>query len=57
VYGALAASQPFVKESAGFAGTPSDGLAQLDASHALTSQYQSAEDGNVTLTVRHDASR
>ena len=36
VYGALAASKPFLAESAGFAGTPSDGLSQLDASHALT---------------------
>ena len=51
VYGALAASKPFLAESAGFAGTPSDGLSQLDASHALTNQYQSAEDGNVTLTA------
>src|SRR5271170_1821998 len=39
VYGALAANKPFLTESAGFAGTPSDGLSQLDASHALTSQY------------------
>src|SRR5271154_6805537 len=44
VCGALAASKPFLAESAGFAGTPSDGLSQLDASHALTSQYQSAQD-------------
>jgi glucoamylase len=51
VYGALAASKPFLAESAGFAGTASDGLSQLDASHALTSQYQSAQDGNVTLTA------
>ena len=51
VYGALAASKPFLAESAGFAGTPSDGLSQLDASHALTSQYQSAQDGNVALTA------
>src|SRR3984957_17967777 len=51
VYGALAASKPFRAESAGFAGTPSDGLRELDASHALTSQYQSADDGNVTLTA------
>ena len=42
VYGALAASKPFLAESAGFAGTPSDGLSQLDAGHALTNQYQSA---------------
>jgi glucoamylase len=51
VFGALAASKPFLAESAGFAGTPSDGLSQLDASHALTSQYQSAQDGNVALTA------
>ena len=51
VYGALAASKPFLAESAGFVGTPSDGLSQLDASHALTSQYQSAQDGNVALTA------
>jgi glucoamylase len=51
VYGALAASRPFLAEAAGFAGTPSDGLTQLDASHTLTSPYQSAQDGNVTLTA------
>ena len=51
IYGALAGSKPFRAESAGFAGTPSDGLSQLDARHALTSQYQSADDGNVTLTA------
>jgi glucoamylase len=51
VYGALAASKPFLAESAGFAGTPSDGLSQLDASHSLANQYQSAQDGNVTLTA------
>ena len=51
VYGALAASKPFLAESAGFVGTPSDGLSQLAASHALTSQYQSAPDGNVALTA------
>src|ERR1700722_596265 len=51
VYGALAASKPFLAESAGFVGTASDGLSQLDASHALTSQYQSAPDGNVALTA------
>jgi glucoamylase len=51
VYGALAASKPFLAESAGFVGTPSDGLGQLDASHALTNQYQLADDGNVALTA------
>ena len=51
VYGALAASKPFLAESAGFTRRPSDGLDHFDASHALTSQYQSADDGNVALTA------
>jgi glucan 1,4-alpha-glucosidase len=51
VYGALAASLPFGAESTGFAGTPSDGLSQLDASHRLVNKYRSALDGNVTLTA------
>ena len=51
VYGALAGSQPFPAESAGFAGTPSDGLSQLDASHRLVHSYASATNGNVTLTA------
>jgi glucan 1,4-alpha-glucosidase len=55
VYGALAANQPFLAESSGFAGTPSDGLSQLDASYGLADQYQSAQDGNVTLTALVDA--
>ncbi len=51
VYGALAESRPFLAESAGFAGTASDGLSQLDARHRLVRQYRSARDGNVTLTA------
>jgi glucoamylase len=51
VYSALTASQPFQAESNGFAGTPSDGLAQLDASHRLAHEYTSASDGNVTQTA------
>src|SRR5258708_12750740 len=35
--------------SVGYAGTASDGLTQLDASHALTS-YSSAPDGHVVAT-------
>jgi len=35
--------------SVGYAGTPSDGLAQLDSAHALTS-YTSAPDGHVVAT-------
>ena len=51
VYGALAASRPFLAESNGFAGTPSDGLAQLDASHRLVHEYTSARDGNAVQTA------
>jgi glucan 1,4-alpha-glucosidase len=51
VTGAVLASRPFLAASSGFAGTPSDGLAQLDAHHRLVSQYQTAADGNVTQTA------
>jgi glucoamylase len=51
VYSALAGSRPFPAESNGFAGTPSDGLSQLDASHRLVHDYRSASDGNVTQTA------
>jgi len=58
VYGALAASKPFRAESAGYPSNPSDGLRQLDTSHALTSQYQSAHYGKTTLTaLAHAAPR
>jgi glucoamylase len=51
VYGALVANRPFLAESNGFAGTASDGLSQLDASHRLVHDYRSATDGNVTQTA------
>jgi glucan 1,4-alpha-glucosidase len=51
VYGALAANRPFLAESSGFAGTASDGLRQLSASHRLVHQYRSARNGNVTQTA------
>ena len=54
VYGALAASKPFLAESAGFAGTPSDGLSQLDASPTRADQPVPVgwrPDRNVTLTA------
>lgn len=51
VYGTLAASRPFTAETSGFAGQPSDGLTQLDASHALTTSYRDATDGNVVQTA------
>ena len=56
VYGALVADHPFTAETSGFAGQPSDGLTQLDASHALTTSYQQASDGNVTQTAEVDTS-
>jgi glucan 1,4-alpha-glucosidase len=51
VTGAVLASRPFLAASSGFAGTPSDGLAQLDAHHRLVSQYRTASDGNVVQTA------
>jgi glucoamylase len=51
VVGALVADHPFLAESSGFVGTPSDGLSQLDAHHALVNDYASATDGNVVQTA------
>ena len=48
-YMALAASTPITAASVGYAGTASDGLTQLDASHALTS-YSTAPDGHIVAT-------
>jgi glucan 1,4-alpha-glucosidase len=50
VYMALDGS--FDQASSGFAGAPSDGLVQLDASRALTTTYSNATDGNVVQTAR-----
>src|SRR5882724_7715506 len=54
LYGALRANRPFLAASSGYAGTASDGLAQLDADHALTTTYQAAPDGNVVQTGQLD---
>ena len=54
VTGAVLASRPFKAASSGFAGTPSDGLSQLDAHHQLVNQYQTAADGNVVQTAEVD---
>jgi glucan 1,4-alpha-glucosidase len=54
VVAALVANRPFLAESSGFAGTPSDGLAQLDRYHRLAHEYRSAENGNVVQTARID---
>jgi glucoamylase len=49
---ALQTKHGFGSESVGYAGTASDGLAMLDASHALTTPFDSAPDGHVTLTAQ-----
>jgi hypothetical protein len=54
VTGAVLASRPFKAGSSGFAGTPSDGLSQLDAHHRLVNQYQTATNGNVVQTAEVD---
>ncbi len=43
---------PFTDASTGFAGSESDGLAQLDASHGLTPTFPDARDGNVVGAAR-----
>ncbi len=48
-YMALAPSTPSPAASVGYAGTASDGLMQLDASHTLT-PYGSAPDGHIVAT-------
>ncbi len=42
----------FSQATSGFAGSPSDGLVQLDASHALTTAYDDALGGNVVQTAQ-----
>jgi glucoamylase len=49
-YMALDASVPSPAASVGYAGTASDGLTELDASHALTPAYDSAPDGHIVAT-------
>ena len=50
VYAALDGS--FSQAESGFAGGASDGLVQLDASHALTTTYADADGGNVVQTAQ-----
>ena len=52
-YLALQADQPFGQVSSGFVGTDSDGLSQLDTSHALT-PTDTATGGNVEQTAEID---
>src|SRR4051812_5043610 len=55
VYAALRADRPFTQASSGFAGSASDGLAQLDKDRALKQTYATATHGNVVQTVKIDA--
>ncbi len=54
VYAALRANRPFRTVSSGYAGTASDGLAQLDADHRLATTYDTATVGNVVQTAQLD---
>jgi glucoamylase len=49
-YMALEASSPSPAVSVGYAGSASDGLTELDASHTLSPAYSSAPDGHVVAT-------
>ena len=56
-YLALHADRAFAAVSSGFVGTPSDGLAELDSTHALSPTYTDATDGNVEQTVELNLGR
>lgn len=56
VYSALDATTPFIQASNGFVGAASDGLTQLDSSHALTAIYTQATNGNLVQTAQIDTS-
>ncbi len=49
---ALQSSHGFGSESVGYADSASDGLTMLDSDHGLTTSYDSAPDGHVTLTAQ-----
>ncbi|HWG60565.1 MAG TPA: glucodextranase DOMON-like domain-containing protein [Streptosporangiaceae bacterium] len=49
-YMALRSSNPGPAASVGYAGTASDGLSELDASHTLSPAYTSAPDGHIVAT-------
>jgi glucoamylase len=55
-YLALRADRPFRQATSGYAGSPSDGLVQLDRDRALTSPARDAAAGNVTQTALLDPS-
>jgi len=49
-YMALSSTSPSQVSSVGYAGTVSDGLNQLDSSHALATTYTTAPDGHIVAT-------
>ena len=49
---ALRSSLPFPAASSGYVGSDSDGLSELDATHALTPAYTDAAGGNVEQTAQ-----
>jgi glucoamylase len=51
---ALASSAPWLARSAGYAGAASDGWRELMDHHCLTTTYDRAEDGNISLTGEVD---
>ena len=51
LFGALRANRKFLSASSGYAGTASDGLAQLDSAHTLSGP-ETALDGNVVQTAQ-----
>ncbi|WP_133851030.1 glucodextranase DOMON-like domain-containing protein [Labedaea rhizosphaerae] len=51
---ALVADKRFLTTSSGYAGTPTDGLNQLDAAHKLTDTSTDAPNGNVVQTAQLD---
>jgi glucoamylase len=54
LFGALRADRRFLAATSGYAGTPSDGLTQLDANHALGPITPAAPQGNVVQTAQLD---
>src|SRR2546426_1310652 len=57
VFTALDASRPFGQVSNGFVGAASDGLAQLDATHALSATNDTASNGNLVQTAQLDLAK
>ena len=54
VYSALDASTPLLQVTNGFVGAGSDPLAQLEAAHAFTATYATADDGNLVQAAQLD---